>query len=192
MQIPLQVTFRNMEPSEVMENRIRERAEKLDQYYERLMSCRVVVEASHRHHRKGNLYHVRIDMTVPDGELVISKKSHDKHAHEDAYVAIRDAFNAAERQLEEHGRRRQGEVKTHPVPPHGRVIQLNLEQDFGIIQAMDGREIYFHRNSLINADFDKLDIGTEVRFAEAMGDKGPQASTVQVEGKHHIVDRPTA
>lgn len=187
MRIPLQVSFRNMDPSEVMEARIREKAGKLDQYFDQIMSCRVTVEAPHRHHHKGNLYRVRIDITVPDDELVVSHDRHDNHAHEDAYVAIRDAFTAAQRQLEDYSRRKQRLVKTHLVPPHGYIKSLNPEKDFGIIEASDGREIYFHRNSVLNQDFGALVVGTEVRFVEEQGEQGPQASTVQVEGKHHVV-----
>lgn len=187
MKLPLQITFRNMEPSEMMEQNIRERAEKLDQFYDQIMSCRVMVEAQHRHHHQGNVYHVRIDMTVPGDELVVSQDPGMDHAHEDIYVAIRDAFDAARRQLEDFGRRHRYQVKSHETPAHGRVSQLNREDGYGMIETSDGREIYFHRNSVVNADFDGLEMGEKVRFNEEMGDLGPQASTVMVEGKHHIV-----
>ncbi len=78
------------------------------------MGCRVVVQAPHKHHHQGNLFHVRIDLTVPDEELVVSRERHDQQSHEDAYVVIRDAFNALQRQLEDYVRRRRGEVKIHP------------------------------------------------------------------------------
>ena len=141
----------------------------------------------HQHHHQGNLYHARIDITVPDSEIVVSRERDQHHAHEDAYVAIRDAFDAARRQLEDFSRRRQQNVKTHETPPHGKVSQLLPEQDFGKIETPEGREIYFHKNSVLNASFDQLRIGTEVRFDEEQGDFGPQASTVKVIGKHHIV-----
>lgn len=113
MQLPLQVTFRNMSPSEQLEAYIRERAAKLDEFYDKIMSCRVMVELHHQHHHKGNLYHVRVDLTVPQNEIVANRKADEHHAHEDAYVAVRDAFDAAERQLEDYARRQRGEVKTH-------------------------------------------------------------------------------
>jgi ribosomal subunit interface protein len=187
MKLPLQVTFRNMDHSESIEANVRERASKLDQFFEHIMCCRVVVEASHRHHHKGNLYHVRIDMTVPRGELVVSRDPGQHQAHEDPYVAVRDAFNAARRQLENYIRKLRHEVKTHEVPPHGKVIELVPPEDYGRIETPDGRLVYFHRNSLINGDFDKLNEGDEVRFDESMGDNGPQASTVRLVGKHHVV-----
>ena len=89
MKLPLEIVFRNLEPSEAIEARVRERAEKLEKFYHDIMSCRVVVEAHHKHHHKGNLYHVRIDLTVPDAELIASREPHQHHAHEDVYVAIR-------------------------------------------------------------------------------------------------------
>jgi ribosomal subunit interface protein len=188
MKLEPQITFRNMEPSEAMEQNIRERAEKLDRFHDQIMSCRVMVEAQHRHHHQGNVYHVRIDLTVPGEELVVSRDPGRDHAHEDVYVAIRDAFDAARRQLEDAGRRHRSQVKTHEAPAHGLIARLYQEENYGLIRASDGREIYFHRNSVVNADFDKLVTGEPVRFSEEPGDKGPQASTVIVEGKHHVVD----
>lgn len=188
MKLPLQVTFRNMEPSDAMEQNIRERAEKLDLFYDQIMSCRVMVEAQHKHHHQGNVYHVRIDLKVPGEEIAVSRDPGKDHTHEDVYVAIRDAFDAARRQLEDYGRRQRVQVKVHEARAHGQITQLIPEEDYGTIETPDGREIYFHRHSVVNLDFDKLEIGQRVHFDEEMGDMGPQASTVMVEGKHHIID----
>jgi len=186
MQLPLQITFRHMSASPAMENAIKSRAEELDRFHDHIMSCRVVVEPQHRHKIQGNLYRVRIDVTTPGSELVVNRESELHHSYEDAYVAIRDAFDAIRRQLEDLARRQRGKVKSHETPPHGRIIQLVPEEDFGRIETPDGREIYFHRNSLVNADFDDLEVGAEVRFAEESGELGPQASSVNLIGKHHI------
>lgn len=186
MQLPIQITFRNMAASSAMEDKIREKALKLDQVYSQIMACRVMVECSHRHHNQGNLFHVRLDLTVPDGELVANREPDKNHAYEDAYVAIRDAFDAARRQLQRYALRRRREVKLHEVPPHGHVMELFPNMDYGRIASADGREVYFHRNSVVDADFDSLSPGTEVRFVEESGEMGPQASTVSVIGKHHI------
>ena len=185
MQLPLQVTFRNMEASEAVEQAVQEKAAKLERFYDRIMGCRVMVEAVTRRHHQGNLYRVRIDLTVPGRELVVSREPGLDHAHEDVYVAIRDAFDAIRRQLEDHARRRRHQVKRHEPPPHGRVSQLF--PDHGFIETPDGREIYFHRNSVLNGGFDHLQVGTEVAFTEEEGIKGPQASTVRPLGKHHYV-----
>jgi ribosomal subunit interface protein len=108
MQIPLQITLRDMPSSPAVEDRIREKADKLHRYYDRIMGCRVVIEMPQRHKHQGKLHSVRIDLTVPGAELVAN------HAlHEDVYVALRDAFDAITRQLEDYARRQRGEVKTH-------------------------------------------------------------------------------
>ncbi len=187
MEVPLQIVYSNLEPTEAIEAKIREKVAKLERYYSRIISCRVVVEASCKRHHKGNLYHVSINIGVPGGEIIVNRESEKDHSHEDLYVAIRDAFKAARRQLEDFARIQRGEVKRHEVPPHGRVVKIVPEKDYGIIETPDGREIYFHRNSLVDGVLEKLEIGTEVRFTEEMGEKGPQASTVRIVGKHHPV-----
>ncbi|MGE5240074.1 MAG: HPF/RaiA family ribosome-associated protein [Bacteroidota bacterium] len=187
MKLPLQVVFRDMEASDAIEAAVRERAAKLERFYDYIMSCRVVIELHHRHHHQGNLYHVRVDLKVPGEEIVASRGPAEHHAHEDVYVAIRDAFDAVLRRLEDYVRRRRGFVKAHETAPHGRVSELNPTEGYGRIETPDGRLVYFHRNSLVEADFDDIGIGTEVRFVEEMGELGPQASTVHVIGKHHVV-----
>lgn len=183
MKIPLQIKFHNVDPSEALEAKIRQKVKKLERFDAEILGCRVSVEAAHRKQRKGGLYNVKILITVRDGELVANRGRDLNHAHEDVYVALRDSFNAATRQLEEYKRQRKREVKTHEPPPQGRVSELYKELDYGRIVTMEGRDIYFHRNSVINADFDKLTVGLLVRFEESMGENGPQASTVKVEGK---------
>ena len=113
MQIPLQITFQNMDPSDAIEAHVREKAARLERFSEHVTSCRVTVEAPHKHKHKGTIYEVKIDITVPGSEIVVSKHPGENHAHEDVYVAIRDAFDAAKRQLEDHVRRRRHQVKRH-------------------------------------------------------------------------------
>lgn len=178
MQIPLQITFRGIPHSDAVEARIREKAGKLDRFHSHIMSCRVAVEAEHHHHHQGNQYPIRIDITTPRKELVISREHHDKQAYEDVYVAIRDAFDAATRQLEDYARIQRGKVKTHDLQSRGAVIRLLQEKDHGFIESEDGREIYFHRNSVSGAGFDSLKVGDEIRYIEETDDLGPQASIV--------------
>jgi len=210
MKIPLQITFRNMPPSEAIENNVREKAAKLDSLYDGIMSCRIIIEAPHHHHHKGKAYQVSIDMTVPTGEIVVNRapkrldaaknprpeelendliESHEpsKHgAHEDLYVAIRDSFNAAARKLQDHARRKRGKVKLHEPAAVARVIRLFPIEDYGFLQTPDGRELYFHKNTVLAHGFDRLEVGTEVSFAEESGEKGPQASTVRVIGRQSL------
>jgi ribosomal subunit interface protein len=187
MQLPLQIAFRNLDRSEAIAAKVEERASKLEQYYDGIIGCRVVVEAAHKHHRRGNHYHVRVDVTVPDGEFIANREPDEHHRYTDVYVAIRDAFDSMRRQLEDYARRRRGQVKAHETPGHGRIVELKSDEGYGRIESPDGRLIYFHSNSILDADFDKLELGMEVRFDEEPGERGPQASTVHVVGKHHIV-----
>lgn len=189
MLIPVQITFRDMEPSAALEARIRKQAEKLETFFEPIASCRVVVEARH-HHRKGNLFHVRVDVTVPDAEIVASRDPKAHHAHEDAYVAVRDAFHAVQRRLEDYARRRRGQVKHHEIPPHGWIREVFPASDYGLIESSDGREIRFERNAVVEGGFDRLEVGDEVRFVEVEGAEVPTASTVHAVGKHHVAESP--
>jgi len=187
MQLPLQITFRDLPSSPAIEANIRKKAARLERFSDHIMACRVMVEAPHQRHHQGKLYSVRVDVTVPGGELVVSRAPSAHHAHEDVYVAIRDAFDAAVRQLEDYVRRHRGQAKIHLPPAHGQVLRLRPEEGFGIIETTDGREVYFHHNSVLDGGFDALEVGAEVRFAEEAGEKGPQASTVHPIGKHHPV-----
>ena len=146
-----------------------------------------MVDVSHKHHHQGKLYQVHLDLNVPSKELVASRGPGQHHAHEDIYVASRDAFDAVRRQLEDHARKQRGHVKNHETPGHGKVSQLIPEEGYGRILTADGRDIYFHRNSLLNVEFNGLEVGMEVRFSEEAGALGPQASSLNVIGKHHLV-----
>ena len=188
MRLPLQITFRHMEPSPALEARIRQRADELDQFFDRITACRVVVECRNPRRQQGMLFEVRIDLTLPGREIAVGREPGLNHAHEDAHVAVRDAFDAARRQLEDHARHRRGAVKSHAVPDHGRIARLLPDRDCGFIRTDAGDEIYFHRNSVAGGGFDKLVIGAEVRFVAQHSEsaEGPQASTVVPLGKRHL------
>lgn len=123
MEFPLQVSFRNCAQSEAILSAIRERADRLEKFTDRIVSCQVMVEAPHKSQHKGNVYRVRIDLSIPGEELVVGRDREHYGDHEDVYVAIRDAFNAVQRQLQDHLDRRRGFVKKHndetppPAPP---------------------------------------------------------------------------
>lgn len=183
MKVPLQISFHGITPSPAIENEIRQRAAKLDRFYKRLTACRVVVEEPHRHHRKGKRFSVRIDLSVPGDELVVCRSTEKSNAPTNIHFAIRDAFDNALRQLQGYAERHRGETKTHVEPPHGRIARLFPNEECGFLESADGREVYFHARSVLNNDFNNLSVGNEVRFAEELGDKGPQASSVEVVGK---------
>ncbi|OIQ77072.1 sigma 54 modulation protein / S30EA ribosomal protein [mine drainage metagenome] len=116
MQIEPNITFHNIQRSPAVEAKILERVERMDRLFPNLTSCRVLIEAGHRHQHQGNLIHVRIDVTAPGHELVANREPGKHHAHEDVYVAIRDAFDAMDRQVEDLARLMRGDVKKHEAP----------------------------------------------------------------------------
>jgi ribosomal subunit interface protein len=193
MQVPLQITFHEVSHSDAMEERIKEAAAKLDQFVDDIISCRVAIEAHHRRQRSGNAYHIHITVTVPGTELVVSKEQGDRSGRADIYVAVRDGFDAMVRRLREHNRKKQGIVKADITSPHGKIVRLFPGEGYGFIEAPEGHEIYFHRNSVLNDAFDRLKVGAEVRYSEEEGEKGPQASTVEIvgrEAKHDLMAHP--
>jgi ribosomal subunit interface protein len=184
MIIPPEVTFRNLERSDAIEAAVLERIEKLDRFYPRITSCRVIVEASHHRARTaGTVYHVRVDLTVPGGELVGQYEPQPQRFHEDVYIALREAFDQVRRELEEYARRQRGDVKAHEERPHGRVSKIFPDRGYGFIETPDGREVYFHGHCVHGHGFNRLSVGTQVRFVEEEGEQGPQASVVFIAGK---------
>lgn len=115
MQLPLEIVFHNMDPSPAVEEEIRRRAKKLERFAEDIVSCRVAVEAPHKHHRHGRLFHVSIDLRLPGREIVVNRDPAQHHAHEDVYVALRDAFDAARRRLQDTVRKHR-DVRKREAP----------------------------------------------------------------------------
>jgi ribosomal subunit interface protein len=180
MQTPLQITFRNLPRSEALEARIRDKAAKLEEFDPSIMSCHVVVEELDRHHHQGKQFTVRLDIRLPGHEVVV-----DRDHHEDIYVALRDAFNAAGRQLEEVVRTRRRDVKAHQVPLHGKIARLFAEEGYGFIETADGREFYFSRDNVVEPSFNRLATGTAVQFVEDVAPGGRPHATRVSAGKHH-------
>ena len=198
MILPVQITFRNTASSAEIEEDITARAQKLENFYSPITSCRVLVEAPARHRQKGYPFHIRIDLTVPEGEIVVKraptlyprerdiaaerrrKEMETRPERKHLKVAIREAFDAARRWPQDHARRKRADVKAHVPTPQARVTKLFPIEGYGYIETPDGREIYFHANSVINNRFKSLKLGSKVSFAEEAGEKGPQASTVRL------------
>lgn len=179
----LEITFQNLDPSEAVEARIREKAAKLQKLYDRLVACRVTVSFPHRQHQTGNVPSIRIFLAVPEGELVVNRapqKIGQKYQDPDVYTAIKEAFAAAERQLKEYKQQLRGDVKPKPLdqPLLGEIVTLHPEQDYGLLRAAEGRELYFHRNAVTEGAFDDLKVGDRVRYVETIGETGLQASRV--------------
>jgi cold shock CspA family protein/ribosome-associated translation inhibitor RaiA len=180
MAMDLHISFRGMEPSPAAEAQVRRRVEELEQFSDRISACRVVLEAADRHHQHGRIYHVRVDLTVPGGRIVANREPGLNHAHEDLGVAIRDAFDAGRRRLQDHMRRLDGKIKQHDSPLIGRIASVFAERDYGFLETDTGEEVWFHRNSVSGGDFDNLKVGERVRYVTdpEEGEKGAQASAV--------------
>lgn len=196
MTLAPQIAFRNMEASPKLEEAVLREASRLERFFPRIMSCRVAIEGPRRE-EFGGLYRVRIDLGVPGEELLVehnptlhetlraeeavhkTKEDEPHRERRDPQRAVHEAFHEMRRRLQDYARRMRGDTKQHERLPVGHVIRLSPEEGFGFIGA-DGREVYFHRDSVLSGHFDRLRIGTRVRFAEEMGEKGPQATTVRL------------
>ncbi len=185
MQVPAEITFNGLAVSEYNEEYIRERIRRLENLADDIISCRVVVERPHANRQTGNPFRVRVEVTLPKKRELVVDKERNVEPYVELSTIIRNAFDALERQLKEVTERRRGEVKSHfdEDQPHALVARLFKEEGYGFIQTENGQEYYVHRNSVLNDDFDRLEIGTEVRFAPELGDEGPQASSVQIVAK---------
>jgi cold shock CspA family protein len=176
------VTYRNVSKSESLENLIRDKTAKLDKVCDHLMSCRVAIESPHAHQQSGRPYRVRIDMRVPPGhELAVTKETSQGDMHVGVEKVVRDAFDAALRQLKKVMGKQRGNTKEHPQQEASALVEkLFPTEGYGFLRTITNRDVYFHKNSLVNRDFDELEVGDGVRFVEEAGEKGPQASAVQV------------
>jgi ribosomal subunit interface protein len=180
MQLPVEITYRGVEKSDEIEDLVRTKADRLNKFCDHIMRCDVLIDQPNHTQQSGSPFRVRIDLTVPPNhELVANEKPTSHEMHEPLTKIINDAFKTMERQLKELNERQHQNVKNH-AEPRALVTKLFAEQDYGFITDLQGRDVYFHRNSLINGDFDHLKIGSEVRYVETHGEKGPQATTVQI------------
>ncbi|MFA5626882.1 MAG: HPF/RaiA family ribosome-associated protein [Thiohalomonadaceae bacterium] len=180
MQIPLDITFRNAERSEQVEALVRERVDKLNQYFQNIISCRVTLEVPNRTPQYDVLNHrVSIEISVPGEELNVSREPSEHKNFNDIYVTIRDAFDAAEQQLKSYSGRLREPRKIHEDSPRAIVNKIFPNEGYGFLLTPDEREIYFHENSVAHPGFNKLNPGDTVRFVESRGDSGPQASLVK-------------
>jgi len=187
MQTQVEIDFQGMDARPELHTVIAEHVVELEQRYGRVIACRVVLKGPGGHHQTGGLYEVNIRLALPDGrEVNVDRTAQADERHSDLTFAINDAFKRARRQLQDQVRELQGQVKHHEGSPIGTVVRLDPSGEFGFLETGDGREIYFHRNSVLDDAFSQLAVGTRVTFAEEVGEKGPQASTVKLLGKHGL------
>lgn len=197
MLLPVQVTFRNIEEHAGLEAYVQREAAKLERFFDRISSCRVIVERPQKA-ASTRIYHVRIDLGVPNEELVVKhvpslhgtledlqtqksrREARSVLSHKTPKRAIHEAFQEMARRLQDYARRQNGVVKTKQRIEEGVVKEILPEDGFGFLETDDGREIYFNQASVLASHFPQLRIGSKVKFAEESGNKGPQASTVKI------------
>jgi cold shock CspA family protein/ribosome-associated translation inhibitor RaiA len=198
MILPVQVTFRNIKEVDTLEAFVRKQASALERYYPGIISCRVMVEVP-SHEPSGLFYHVRVDVAVPDEELIVRrepsiygalqdveetrvrKKADLRHPHRAAMRTIREAFKEMRRRIQDYARKRRLQTKQHePAITHATVARIFPEEGYGFLLARDGHEVYFHRNSVRSDAFPLLREGAKVGFVEEPGENGPQATLVRM------------
>ncbi len=181
MQTPLEISFKQVEPSDDIKALVAEKARHLEKFYDKIISCRVYIRAPHKGQRTGNLFEVIIEVAVPGDELVARCHQTDVPQHQHLPVAVRHAFDAMEVELKRWKAQIRGDVKAHDGPLQGKVVEIHHDRDFGQIMATDNRLIYFHRNSVIDGSFDELEPRDAVELVVQTDESeiGPQASTVR-------------
>ncbi len=187
MQTPPEIEFQGMAGTPAIEEAIATHVAQLEERWGRITACRVVLKGPGQHHRKSGLYEVHIRLALPDGrEVNVERTPPEDERHSDLAFALNDAFKHARRQLQDQVRRSQGQVKHHDGPPIGTVVRLDPSGEFGFLETSDRLEVYFHRNSVLDDAFSRLAVGSRVTYAEEPGDKGAQATTVKLVGKHGL------
>jgi cold shock CspA family protein len=186
METPVEIDFERFEDNGRFRARIEDRIAMLESRFGHITACRVTMRGPGGHHRTGGPCEVTIHLELPGGRHVdIDRSPNQDERYGDPLFAINDAFKRARRVLQDSVRQMQGKVKYHEeAQPTGTVRVIEPEEGFGFLKTADGRDVYFHRNSVLNDGFDRLKSGDSVAFVEEMGEKGPQASTVRALGNH--------
>ena len=185
MQVAPEVIFKDIDRTLWVESYVAERLGHLEKFSPDITRCHVTVAREHGSHRKGNRYSVMVEVRVPrQHDLAVRKQKQIRDMQTQLPAIINEAFGAIEKQLKKTVALRRHEEKVHDGEPRGLVEKLFGAEGYGFIRTVDGgRQFYFHRNSVLHDDFERLTVGTEVRFAAEQGEEGPQASSVQVVAK---------
>jgi cold shock CspA family protein/ribosome-associated translation inhibitor RaiA len=191
MQVPPEIKFHDVERSDWVEAYIGERVERLERFAGGITSCHVTLTQEQASQSKGNRYSVMVEVRLPPNhDLAVRKLKDIRDMPTQLPALINLAFGAIERQLKKTAALRRHDEKTHAdgAQPHGLVEKL-FSEGYGFIRAVaDDRQFYFHRNSVLHGDFERLAVGTEVRFSAEEGEKGPQASSVQIVSKPGAIE----
>lgn len=188
MDIPLQIAFKNLESSEFLETLIRERVARLERYHKHIIGCRVLVEVPYRAPETGKVpLGISVEVEVPGAKSIVAKDQEERHESKaDHSVVVNRTFDKVQRQLEDHGDIRRGDVKVHASDgTSGRIVRLFRDQNYGFVEVAGSPDLYFTRNAVQNADYDDLEVGQAVRvtIATTEGPMGPQASSVRLLGQ---------
>jgi cold shock CspA family protein len=202
MDFPIQISYRNVEPSPATEEWVEKQAKKLATFHQKIVRCRVVIDVAHRHLRRGNRFLVKVMLSVPGGQVTARnlaapvdpeklleegrkvKKFEIGAPQKELRLAIQEAFRSAGRRLQDTVRLQRRKVKTHE-PSLARVVEVFSERGYGFLETPEGRRLYFHRNSVLHDAFGDLSPGVWVRYSEEKGEQGPQASTVSLVRRSH-------
>jgi ribosomal subunit interface protein len=187
MQRPLEIVFRDLDPSDFVRNLVEERVERLERFHPHIIGCRVVIEAPHRSAEGHNPpIGISVEVDVPARPRIVAKDTEAQRSMKGDHLAtINRAFEAVERQLEDLKDKQRGEVKRHEnARQTGSIVRLFPDQEYGFIEIAGGPELYFTRNAVIDGSFEQLKVGTMVQVTQATGEgpMGPQASSVAVLG----------
>lgn len=188
MEMPLEITYRGVEKTAELDGLIRDRAAKLEEFHDHIISCHVYVDRPQRHQQSGSSYVVRLDIRVPpEHEIVVKSNLGDGSIHDSVFKVITDTFDSAYRKVKKVREIQREDTKRHPEQQANAVVaEVLADQGYGFLEATDGRKIYFHRNSLTSGRFEDLKPGDSVHFTEKQGRKGPQASTVRLVFRPHL------
>ncbi|MGY3617085.1 HPF/RaiA family ribosome-associated protein [Bradyrhizobium sp. USDA 10063] len=186
MKTSAQIEFENLTPTPELQTAIDRHVAELEQHFGRATAGRIVVRGPGDHHKTGGQYQVSIRLALPEGrEVNVGRTPNDDERYADLTFAVDNAFKRARRQLQDQARLLRGQIKQHEAEPIGTVVKIDPSGEFGFLEAADGQEVYFNCNSVLKGR-GKLTVGTRVSYVEEAGDKGLQASTVKVLGKHGL------
>lgn len=181
MQVPVDVTFRGLDPDPRLRALIDDRIAHLERAHPGIISCHLTAGPAQARQRSATTQQVTLEVRVPGAQLVVRR--HHADAPGQAYLApvLRDAFTAMGRVLSRHEERRRGALKAPAGPLQGRIATLHPERDFGEILGNDHRLVYFHRNAVLPPGFEALTPDAPVSYSvvEGEGRDGPQASSVR-------------
>lgn len=185
MEVPIEITFRNVEHDPTVDQLIRDEASRLERFHRRITSCHVAVEQPQEHLHSGRQWRVRLDITVPKGnEIVVRREAGKGDMHEQLATTIKNTFDAAERQIKDLHDRQRGEVKQSAESDSiGIVTRVVPDEDYGFITDPSEQDVYFHRNAVLHNEFDRICEGTAVWYQAELGDDGLQATAVRIEDK---------